>query len=113
MDANINLLSVIRIIFVQPTPFSGKICFILLLANIGRVEEAGEFDYPFLAVNFNVSLEAVTVARTAEAVNFVKSCVVGVVIQDVVYFPAYPVELDRLCITQFALIGLKVSPPSP
>ena len=65
---------------VQPAPSGGKIGVILLFANIGRVEAAGELNYPFLAVNFNVRLGAGAAARTAEAVNFVKRCIVGVVI---------------------------------
>ena len=65
---------------IQPAPSGGKIGAILLLANVGRVEAAGEFYNPFLAVNFNVRLGAGTAARTAEAVNFVKRYVVGVVV---------------------------------
>ena len=67
-------------IYIQPALFSGKVGIILLLANIGRVEAAGELNYPFIAVNFNVRLGAGTAARTAEAVNFVKRYVVGVVV---------------------------------
>ena len=68
------------LIDIQPTPFSGKIGVIFLLANIGRIEAAGELNYPFLAVNFNMRLGAGTAARTAEAVNFIERCVVGVII---------------------------------
>ena len=68
------------LIDVQPAPFGGKIGVILLLANIGRVETAGKLHYPFLAVNFNMRLGAGAAARTAEAVNFVKRCTIGVII---------------------------------
>ena len=64
----------------KPAPFSGKIGVVLRLANIVRIEAAGKFYYPFLAGNFNVGLGAGAAARTAEAVNFVKRCIVGVVI---------------------------------
>ena len=67
-------------IYIQPAPFSGKIGVVLRLANIVRIEAAGKFYYPFLAGNFNVGLGAGAAARTAEAVNFVKRYVVGVVV---------------------------------
>ena len=68
------------LIDIQPAPFSGNISIIFCYAYIGRVEATGEFYYPFLAVNFNVSLGAGTAARTAEAVNLVKSCVICIVV---------------------------------
>lgn len=68
------------LIDIQPALFSGKVGIILLLTNIGSVDAAGKLNYPFLAVNFNVRLGVGAAARTAEAVNFAKSCTVGVVI---------------------------------
>ena len=68
------------LIYIQPAPSGDKIGVIFRCAYIARVEATGEFYYPFLAVNFNVSLGAGTAARTTEAVNFVERCVVGVVV---------------------------------